>query len=126
MPTLHWLTRTDDLKASERAPYRLLEHDPGLSAGAPEPPNILIQGDNLDALKAILPFFAGKVRCIYIDPPYNTRSAFEHYDDNLEHTQWLAMMWPAAGVTTGVPLRRWFFVGVYRRYRSSLSKGHHR
>ena len=34
------------------------------------------------------------MKCIYIDPPYNTRSAFEHYDDNLEHTQWLAMMWP--------------------------------
>jgi len=34
------------------------------------------------------------VKCIYIDPPYNTRSAFEHYDDNLEHSQWLAMMWP--------------------------------
>ena len=55
---------------------------------------MLIQGDNLDALKALLPFYAGRVKCIYIDPPYNTRSAFEHYDDNLEHTQWLAMMWP--------------------------------
>jgi adenine-specific DNA-methyltransferase len=55
---------------------------------------MLIQGDNLDALKALLPFYAGRVKCIYIDPPYNTRSAFEHYDDNLEHTQWLSMMWP--------------------------------
>ena len=55
---------------------------------------MLIQGDNLDALKALLPFFAGRVKCVYIDPPYNTRSAFEHYDDNLEHTQWLTMMWP--------------------------------
>jgi len=51
-------------------------------------------GDNLDALKALLPFCAGRVKCIFIDPPYNTRSAFEHYDDNLEHTQWLAMMYP--------------------------------
>ena len=56
--------------------------------------NMLIQGDNLEALKALLPFYAGQVKCIYIDPPYNTRSAFEHYDDNLEHTKWLAMMWP--------------------------------
>ena len=55
---------------------------------------MLIQGDNLEALKALLPFYAGQVKCIYIDPPYNTRSAFEHYDDNLEHTQWLALMWP--------------------------------
>ena len=56
--------------------------------------NMLVQGDNLEALKALLPFYAGRVKCIYIDPPYNTRSAFEHYDDNLEHTQWLTMMWP--------------------------------
>ncbi|WP_244510722.1 site-specific DNA-methyltransferase [Microvirga guangxiensis] len=55
---------------------------------------MLIHGDNLDALKALLPFYAGRVKCIYIDPPYNTRSAFEHYDDNLEHSKWLAMMWP--------------------------------
>ena len=55
---------------------------------------MLIQGDNLEALKALLPFYAGQVKCVYIDPPYNTRSAFEHYDDNLEHSKWLAMMWP--------------------------------
>ena len=55
---------------------------------------MVVQGDNLEALKALLPFYAGRVKCIYIDPPYNTRSAFKHYDDNLEHTQWLTMMWP--------------------------------
>jgi adenine-specific DNA-methyltransferase len=55
---------------------------------------MLIQGDNLDALKALLPVYAGRVKCIFIDPPYNTRSAFEHYDDNLEHAQWLSMMYP--------------------------------
>ena len=55
---------------------------------------MLIHGDNLDALKALLPFYAGRVKCIYIDPPYNTRSAFAHYDDNLEHSQWLAMIYP--------------------------------
>ena len=42
----------------------------------------------------MLPFYAGRVKCIYIDPPYNTRSAFAHYDDNLEHSQWLAMIYP--------------------------------
>jgi adenine-specific DNA-methyltransferase len=56
--------------------------------------NLLIQGDNLEALKALLPFYAGRVKCIFIDPPYNTKSAFEHYDDNLEHSQWLSMMYP--------------------------------
>ena len=94
MPILSWLTRDDDVRAAQRVPYRLLEEVPALSAGDPTAGNMLIQGDNLDALKALLPFYAGQVKCIYIDPPYNTRSAFEHYDDNLEHTQWLAMMWP--------------------------------
>lgn len=94
MPILNWLTRDDDVRAAQRVPYRLLEEVPTLSAGDPTSGNMLIQGDNLDALKALLPFYAGQVKCIYIDPPYNTRSAFEHYDDNLEHTQWLAMMWP--------------------------------
>lgn len=56
--------------------------------------NVLVHGDNLDALKALLPFYAGEVKCIYIDPPYNTGSAFEHYDDNLEHSTWLNMMYP--------------------------------
>jgi len=94
MPTLHWLTRDEDLRTVSRVPYRLLEEAPDLSAGEPDTGNMLIQGDNLEALKALLPFYAGRVRCIYIDPPYNTHSAFEHYDDSLEHTQWLAMMWP--------------------------------
>ena len=94
MPTLHWLTRDADIHAATRVPYRLLEEAPDLSTGDPSAGNMLIQGDNLEALKALLPFYAGQVKCIYIDPPYNTRSAFEHYDDNLEHSKWLAMMWP--------------------------------
>ena len=94
MPTLNWLTREDDVRAAQSVPYRLLEEVPGLSAGEADTGNMLIRGDNLEALKALLPFYAGRVRCIYIDPPYNTRSAFEHYDDNLEHSEWLAMMWP--------------------------------
>ena len=94
MPTLHWLTRDEDLRTASRVPYRLLEEAPDLSAGEPDTSNMLIQGDNLEALKALLPFYAGRVKCIYIDPPYNTHSAFEHYDDNLEHSKWLAMVWP--------------------------------
>ncbi len=94
MPLLHWLTREEDIHRAALAPYRLLEEAPDLSHGDRDTGNMLIQGDNLDALKALLPYYAGKVKCIYIDPPYNTRSAFEHYDDNLEHSQWLAMMYP--------------------------------
>ncbi len=94
MPKLDWLTRSEDEKASARVPYRLLEAVPEHSYGDANSENMLIQGDNLEALKALLPFYAGRVKCIFIDPPYNTRSAFEHYDDNLEHTQWLALMYP--------------------------------
>ena len=94
MPTLNWLTRDEDLHLAPAAPYRLLEEIAELGYGDSDARNMLLQGDNLEALKALLPYFAGRVKCIYIDPPYNTRSAFQHYDDNLEHTQWLAMMWP--------------------------------
>lgn len=94
MPLLHWLTRDEDIHAATQTPYRLLEQMAEHSHGDPDTGNMLVQGDNLAALKALLPYFAGKVKCIYIDPPYNTRSAFEHYDDNLEHTQWLAMIYP--------------------------------
>src|SRR4030081_3905318 len=94
MPILHWLTRDDDIRAANAVAYRLLEEITGLGYGDRDAGNMLIQGDNLDALKALLPFYAGQVKCIYIDPPYNTRSAFEHYDDNLEHSKWRAMMWP--------------------------------
>lgn len=54
--------------------------------------NMLIHGDNLLALKALEQEYAGKVKCIYIDPPYNTGSAFEHYDDGVEHSLWLSLI----------------------------------
>lgn len=94
MPLLHWLTRDKDIHAATQAPYRLLEEVPELSRGDRDTGNMLIQGDNLDALKALMPYYAGKVKCIYVDPPYNTGAAFEYYDDNLEHSQWLSMMYP--------------------------------
>ncbi len=94
MPTLNWLTREADIQATAHVPYCLLEETSDHSEGDPDTGNVVIHGDNLEALKALLPFYAGQVKCIYIDPPYNTHSAFEHYDDNLEHSKWLAMMWP--------------------------------
>ncbi len=94
MPILKWLTRDEDIKHAGRAEYRLLREVPENSYGDKNAENMIIHGDNLEALKALLPFYAGQVKCIYIDPPYNTGSAFEHYDDNLEHTTWLSMMYP--------------------------------
>ena len=79
-----------------RVEPRLLIENAALSntASDPDTQNMLIHGDNLLALKALESKYAGQVKCIYIDPPYNTGSAFEHYDDNLEHSQWLNLMQP--------------------------------
>ena len=74
----------EDPEKSYHAPLRVTEHDLF--------DNRLIFGDNLLALKALEQEFAGKIKCIFIDPPYNTGSAFEHYDDGLEHSIWLSMM----------------------------------
>ena len=78
---------------------RILLEDPALSYHAKHRvtdndlfDNQLIQGDNLLALKALEAEFTGKIKCVFIDPPYNTGSAFTHYDDGLEHSIWLSMM----------------------------------
>lgn len=73
---------------------RLLIERPELSNtdNDPDTENMLIHGDNLLALKALESRYAGQVKCIYIDPPYNTGDAFELYDDNLEHSIWLNLM----------------------------------
>jgi adenine-specific DNA-methyltransferase len=94
MPILQWLDKDKDITAAERVPYRLLEAVPELSHGDDTAENMLIQGDNLEALKALLPYYAGQVKCIFIDPPYNTKKDFGHYDDNLEHSKWLSMIYP--------------------------------
>lgn len=74
----------EDASLSHHANHRIGDHD--------QFDNRLIYGDNLLALKALEQEFAGKVKCIFIDPPYNTGSAFAHYDDGLEHSIWLGMM----------------------------------
>ncbi len=73
---------------------RILEERTDLSYGDKDTENMIIHGDNLLALKALLPEYEGKVKCIYIDPPYNTGNAFEHYDDSVEHSTWLSLMKP--------------------------------
>ena len=74
----------EDPEQSYHAPHRVTDHDLF--------DNQLIFGDNLLALKALEAEFTGQVKCVYIDPPYNTGSAFTHYDDGLEHSIWLGLM----------------------------------
>ena len=92
---LTWIGKDD----RPRLEPRILIEDPEKSYHAPHRvstddifDNVLIYGDNLLALKALEQEFSGKVKCIYIDPPYNTGSAFEHYDDGIEHSLWLSLM----------------------------------
>ena len=94
MPMLNWMGREKAAKATKDVVMKILREEKSLGYGDAAKDNILVHGDNLEALKALLPFYAGEVKCIYIDPPYNTGSAFEHYDDNLEHSTWLNMMYP--------------------------------
>ena len=85
---LNWVGKYDD-KVLEP---RILVEDREKSYGDPRSENMLIHGDNLIALQALQQDFAGKIKCIYIDPPFNTGQAFENYDDNLEMSIWLSLM----------------------------------
>ena len=85
---LTWVGKYEE----EKLEPRILIEDKSKSYGDPDTENMLIHGDNLLALKALERDYAGKIKCVYIDPPYNTGNAFEHYDDNLEHSIWLGMM----------------------------------
>lgn len=96
---LTWIGKDDPREAIEP---RILIENPDYSYGTVETDtlpngkpwngNMLIHGDNLLALKALEENYTNAVKCIYIDPPYNTGSAFEHYDDNLEHSIWLSLI----------------------------------
>lgn len=86
---LTWVGKYDEKPALEP---RILIENPEYSYGDGDTGNMLIHGDNLLALKALEQDYAGKVKCIYIDPPYNTGHAFEHYDDGVEHSLWLSLM----------------------------------
>lgn len=88
---LTWYGKDEPIKVEPR----LLIENAALSncALAPDTENMLIHGDNLLALKALEKKLAGQVKCIYIDPPYNTGAAFDYYDDNLEHSIWLNLMY---------------------------------
>ena len=85
---LTWVGKYDDRVIEPR----ILMEDREKSYGDPRSENMLIHGDNLIALQALQQDFSGKIKCIYIDPPFNTGQAFENYDDNLEMSIWLSLM----------------------------------
>jgi len=88
---LTWIGKDD---GRENIEPRILIEDPKHSYGDTESGNMLIHGDNLLALKSLEQAYSGQIKCIYIDPPYNTGNAFEYYDDGLEHSIWLSLMKP--------------------------------
>lgn len=87
---LTWIGKNNQPKLEPR----ILIEEPDKSYGDKNSENMLIHGDNLLALKALEQDYAGKIKCIYIDPPYNTGNAFEYYEDGLEHSLWLSLMKP--------------------------------
>lgn len=122
MPTLHWIGKEKVINHHLDVPYRVLEHQYTFNPQAADAPeakgesgNKIIHGDNLEALKALLPEYEGKIKCIYIDPPYNTGNEGWVYNDNVNdpkikkwlgqvvgkeaedltrHDKWLCMMYP--------------------------------
>ena len=92
MPTLSWIGKEAVVNHHNQVPFRLLKRNNDLSVGEPDSGNLLVRGDNLKALKALLPYYAGQVKCIYIDPPYNTGNENWVYNDNVnspEMKEWL-------------------------------------
>jgi DNA modification methylase len=115
MPTLNWIGKDAVVNHPHQVPFHLLKDVPELAAGDPGSGNLIVQGDNLVALKALLPYYAGQVKCIYIDPPYNTGNEGWIYNDNVNsplirdwlgkavgkeaedlsrHDKWLCLMYP--------------------------------
>ncbi len=92
MPTLDWIGKKAVVNHHKQTPFHLIRRNDALSAGARESGNLLVEGDNLLALKALLPYYGGQVKCIYIDPPYNTGNENWIYNDNVnspEIRDWL-------------------------------------
>lgn len=115
MPTLNWIGKEAVVNHHHDVKFRLLKDVSELGCGDPGTGNLIVEGDNLEALKALLPYYAGQVKCIYIDPPYNTGNEGWVYNDNVKsplitewlgkvvgkegetldrHDRWLCMMYP--------------------------------
>ena len=112
MATLNWIGKEAVVNHDKEVPFKLLEKVPSASVGKASQ-NLLVHGDNLEALKALMPFYKGKIKCIYIDPPYNTGNDTWIYNDKVNspkirewlkttvksddltrHDKWLCMMYP--------------------------------
>ena len=115
MPTLNWIGKEAVVNHHHHVPFHLLKDVPELSVGDPGSGNLIVEGDNLVALKALLPYYAGRVKCICVDPPYNTGNEAWIYNDSVNspiirewlgkivgkeaedlsrHDKWLCMMYP--------------------------------
>lgn len=115
MPTLNWIGKDAVINHHHDVKFRLLKDVAEHGSGDPGTGNLIVEGDNLEALKALLPYYAGQVKCIYIDPPYNTGNEGWVYNDNVKsplitewlgkvvgkegetldrHDRWLCMMYP--------------------------------
>ncbi|MBM3859493.1 MAG: site-specific DNA-methyltransferase [Verrucomicrobia bacterium] len=115
MPTLNWIGKEAVVNHHHKVPFHLLKDVPDLSVGDPGSGNLIVQGDNLVALKALLPYYAGQVKCVCVDPPYNTGEQKWTYSDQVNsplisawlgktvgdeatdlsrHDKWLCMMYP--------------------------------
>lgn len=97
MPTLNWIGREAVINHHNEIPYRLLRCNGELSVGDSGNGNLLVEGDNLEALKALLPYYAGQVKCIYIDPPYNTGNEDWVYSDSVSSPQMRAWLGKVVG-----------------------------
>lgn len=86
MPTLTWIGKDAVVNHHQEVPYHLLRDVPELGCGPADSGNLILEGDNLTALKALLPYYAGQVKCIYIDPPYNTGT--DERDGTGKRTGW--------------------------------------
>ena len=82
MATINWIGKEAVVNHDKEVPFKLLEKVPSASVGK-ESKNLIIHGDNLEALKALMPFYKGKIKCIYIDPPYNTGNESWTYNDKV-------------------------------------------
>ena len=102
MPTLEWIGKSKVINHHQDVPFRVLESKYSFDENGQHnedngSENMIIRGDNLEALKALLPRYEGRVKCIYIDPPYNTGNEGWVYNDNVNNPKikkWLCMMYP--------------------------------
>ena len=103
MPTLTWVGKDKVVNHHHDVPFRILNKQYNFTANNNSPinstQNRIIQGDNLEALKSLLPEFEGKVKCIYIDPPYNTSASEIIYKNNYKHSSWATLIYNRVSIS---------------------------